>query len=252
MYSNLRTTKGTMKITIPIFRTLKDGNATKIKAISSILSDETVLSEDDQCDCYLGCDDNVNPTSPKQQHQQQNQQNQRSCPATTKIGVSFDTVQVREYNRVLGDWWDVVNGLAIGWNYIQYEPLPLQKVEDKPTEHTTKRNDRPLHNIRRLRSTSPRTKMAVFRYGKSGAGTTNVRNRSCRESSPCTSPSRSYKSYDKTPTTSSQRFEILHQYGFSSEELGKAELQRERNKFERYLMDSMPRHPYTADDQERE
>jgi hypothetical protein len=50
---------------------------------------------------------------------------------TSKKSVSFGVIQVREYNRVLGDNPDVLFGppISIGWNYIQKDALPMDEYE---------------------------------------------------------------------------------------------------------------------------
>jgi hypothetical protein len=224
-----------MKKIIPTFWKSKDDN----KKMS--FSEVTVLSEDD----YDHRDGSVTPP-PKRNQPQQPTPHRRSYPATKKICVSFHFIQVREYDRVLGDWWDVSNGLAIGWNYIQHEPLLLPKVGKETVDHYTKRNHRRLQNfVQRLRSTTTRTKMAVSFHEKPRSPSSatvglKIPTLSFRESSPQTSPSTRNNNYDKNPTTSSQRFESLLQFGFSSEELERAESLRERARFEKYLMEKMP------------
>jgi hypothetical protein len=48
---------------------------------------------------------------------------------TSKKSVSFGVIQVREYNRVLGDNPDVLFGppISLGWNYIQKDTLPMDE-----------------------------------------------------------------------------------------------------------------------------
>ena len=199
-------------------------------------SDRTVLSEDDDdCDCP---GDDVATPHPQAQAQRKIQ----TAVASTASGVSFDTVLVREYNRVLGDWWDVPNGLAIGWKYDEHEPeqLPKVAVQEATCDHT-KRRGRSFRNIlQRLRLKTPKdppVPAAPARPLRRRILTTR-RDSSSLSSSLTSSFSR--RRYDKTPTTSSQRVDILQDFGFTSEELEEAELQRERTKFERYLMDNMP------------
>ena len=50
---------------------------------------------------------------------------------TSKKSVSFGMIQVREYNRVLGDNPDVLFGppISIGWNYTQKDALSMDEYE---------------------------------------------------------------------------------------------------------------------------
>jgi hypothetical protein len=50
---------------------------------------------------------------------------------TSKKSVSFGVIQVREYNRVLGDNPDVLFGppISIGWDYVQKDALPMDEYE---------------------------------------------------------------------------------------------------------------------------
>jgi hypothetical protein len=50
---------------------------------------------------------------------------------TSKKSVSFGVIQVREYNRVLGDNPDVIFGppISIGWEYTQNDALPMDEYE---------------------------------------------------------------------------------------------------------------------------
>jgi hypothetical protein len=50
---------------------------------------------------------------------------------SSKRSVSFGVIQVREYNRVLGDNPDVLFGppISLGWNYVQKDALPMDEYE---------------------------------------------------------------------------------------------------------------------------
>jgi hypothetical protein len=161
---------------------------------------------------------------------------------------------VREYDRTLGDCWDVPHGLAIGWKYHQHDPEPLppqpESTEQQQRQNKKKkqsRKGRPLQKLfQKLRLCRPfkpasesfpprlaKASLAMPRrkhYYKSGA--------SLRDSS-STSAQGDDDRFDKNPTTSWQRYDILKEFGYSSQELEQAESQRERTKFERYLEDSM-------------
>lgn len=57
----------------------------------------------------------------------------RSIP----FGVSFGEVEVRTYDRSIGDWWDVQHGLCLGWEYVELPAVPLQE-EDESRNKTSK------------------------------------------------------------------------------------------------------------------
>mmetsp|Transcript_25195 Transcript_25195/g.55240 ORF Transcript_25195/g.55240 Transcript_25195/m.55240 type:complete len:325 (-) Transcript_25195:263-1237(-) len=70
--------------------------------------------------------------------------NNRDCSKTTSSSngsrtkrpsrVSFAGVTIREYNRSLGDWWDITNGLGLGWEYIEHPATPLLLDDDDKTK----------------------------------------------------------------------------------------------------------------------
>jgi hypothetical protein len=65
-----------------------------------------------------------------------------SDSVTNKKSVSFGVIQVREYNRVLGDNPDVQFGppVSIGWDYVQKDALPMDEYETaKPRRKTALR-----------------------------------------------------------------------------------------------------------------
>lgn len=57
--------------------------------------------------------------------------NRSSCTTTSRSSsISFGTIQVREYNRVVGEeFLDVSNALAIGWEFAQLQAMPLEEFE---------------------------------------------------------------------------------------------------------------------------
>jgi hypothetical protein len=57
---------------------------------------------------------------------------------TIKKSVSFGSIQVREYNRVLGDNPDVQFGppISLGWNFVQKDALPMNEYETNKPQRT--------------------------------------------------------------------------------------------------------------------
>jgi hypothetical protein len=63
-----------------------------------------------------------------------------------RSSISFGSIVVREFNRIIGDHPDVSSGppLSIGWEYSQNEPVPVDEYEKNkdsshgPPERTTK------------------------------------------------------------------------------------------------------------------
>mmetsp|Transcript_27749 Transcript_27749/g.59317 ORF Transcript_27749/g.59317 Transcript_27749/m.59317 type:complete len:295 (+) Transcript_27749:212-1096(+) len=49
---------------------------------------------------------------------------------SSRSSVQFGDVTIREYNRSLGDWWDIQHGLGLGWEYVEQPAMPLPKEED--------------------------------------------------------------------------------------------------------------------------
>lgn len=58
---------------------------------------------------------------------------------SSKKSVCFGVIQVREYNRVLGDNPDVLFGppISLGWDYVQREALPIEKYETTKSPRKT-------------------------------------------------------------------------------------------------------------------
>ncbi|KAG7338529.1 hypothetical protein IV203_014003 [Nitzschia inconspicua] len=263
------------------------------------LSSDRTISSDLNSSSSSSSSNREGAASPRIHHQQQ--QHHPCCvkPHPSKDqtsswsceGVSFGSVQVREYNRSLGDWLNVPHGLAIGWEYLEHdpEPLPQELLEDNESNNQYNKNykskpkgmlflSKQFFQKLPFRSTNIHTPTLTRTRSSNLEGRDELRpaplhsflaklsrNRrrffvhpssSLRESSSssssslstCTTASSASKGcngarttirYDRNPTTSSERFETLQQFGFSSDELQQAELQRERVKFEQYLEDSL-------------
>jgi glutamine synthetase len=45
--------------------------------------------------------------------------------------VEFGSIEIREYNRELGVYADLKNGLALGWEYEQQAPIPVDQYRKK-------------------------------------------------------------------------------------------------------------------------
>jgi hypothetical protein len=104
--------------------------------------------------------------------------------------LSFGNIQVREYGRVINDDPDVSIGLALGWKYYQEEAIPVDHYEKDLTSAR--------------KSTSSRVSKMM----------------------------RSIAGFKRCPqmlielTTTTQRFKILSEFGYSPKELLDAERQR--------------------------
>lgn len=64
-----------------------------------------------------------------------------SLPADTRRSVSFDTVQIRVFERVLTENPSLQGGpsLGLGWNYKEKKAVPLEKFETKRASSWTSR-----------------------------------------------------------------------------------------------------------------
>lgn len=137
-----------------------------------------------------------------------------SCSA-----VSFGDTTVREYNRSLGDWWDVQNGLGLGWEYIQHPSVPLPYEDNDVKKQAWK----------------PRKKQVKKLKGKIDAWF--LLSRKKRNSIGSIDPnavvnldrnnqSRKKDCYEDNKPTAKVRGELLKQFGFTSEELNLSEAER--------------------------
>ena len=141
-----------------------------------------------------------------------------SCSSTSISSVSFGSIHVREYNRSLGDCFDVSHGLAIGWEYADNEPMAIEELEPEGKK-SKKSVVRTVMGKLRLQSIPGRRRSKPLRY----------------DSSTGQPISRKEKRFDQKPTTIVERSAILQNFGYTWEDLAEAEEERARTKFEQYL-----------------
>jgi hypothetical protein len=144
----------------------------------------------------------------------------RSRTASCSSGVSFGSVHVREYDRSLGDLLEVSYGLAIGWEYEEQDPVPIGPLEEIDVAEKSNKFQKMMRKLGFKPKPKPRRRKPVRVDAFTGQPINPIR----RE-----------KRFDRSPTSISQRVMILHKFGFSTEDLVKAEKQRSQANFERYL-----------------
>jgi hypothetical protein len=112
--------------------------------------------------------------------------------------ITFGSIEVREYKRILSvvAYPNVVNGLAIGWEYKQDEPVPVDdyKSADKPAPKPSKPN---------------RCVQVLMNLSSSSTSKSRRRLRNCLESK-----------------TTQERLHILKNFGYSKQELSLVENER--------------------------
>ena len=61
--------------------------------------------------------------------------------AARRSVVTFGSIQVREYNRIVGDHPDVKVGppISIGWDFVEHDALPLEDYESTRTRRFVRR-----------------------------------------------------------------------------------------------------------------
>jgi hypothetical protein len=145
-------------------------------------------------------------------------------------------------------WDNVPNGLAIGWEYCENEPIPViprRTVPAKEEEEEEEDDDdkqRPNNLQQQTKQQQQRcfflSPFHMFNNHRS-IPTKRKKKQQQRPSSSSLSPrqrrhNRRDGNYERTPTTPQQRTEILTKFGFSPDELREAEEQREKIRLYRY------------------
>jgi hypothetical protein len=192
------------------------------------------------------------------------------------LRVSFGSIHVREYNRTINGisssifvgkkkdseqqqqqddqdhedselieccYWDnVPNGLAIGWEYCENEPIPViprRTVPAKEEEDDDDDKQRP-NNLQQQQRSFFLSPFHMFNNHRSIPTKRKKKQQQQQRPSSSLSPrqrrhNRRDGNYERTPTTPQQRTEILTKFGFSPDELREAEEQREKIRLYRYL-----------------
>lgn len=122
--------------------------------------------------------------------------------------VSFGGVTIREYERSIGDWWDIQYSLGLGWDYVERVAFPLPADEEDYRQPTLK-----------LEKLLTRMLFLKCMKGTIGADSSSkVQHLGAKV--------KHLKSDDDGRLTSQQRVEILINYGSSREELNQSEKER--------------------------
>ena len=105
--------------------------------------------------------------------------------------VQFGEVEIREYERILGEYTELSNSLSIGWEFAQHQPVTVEEFEHAhlKAKVKSKKGLKGLFNKRKGRK----------------------------------SPENSGKSKDMEPTSVEKRQQILKGFGYSKDDLKKAE-----------------------------
>jgi len=118
--------------------------------------------------------------------------------------VSFGTIEIREYNRVLdGDYIDVRHALTIGWEFEQGALISIQEIAGNLGRPRLSSDDRKLSSSSNLGDTTPCVQTSKATIASSGNGYAIPK---CKE----------------------ERKRILCEFGYSKKELAQAEKDRIR------------------------
>jgi len=158
--------------------------------------------------------------------------NRKKCIRPRRSSVSFGNFTVREYNRVLGDCWEIEHGLGLGWEYVD---LPAQPVVVQGSGETTKTN-KEIYKI----GFEIKTWILKFREiykkkkpigsPKEPLGTTQAQRRVGMKKKALIKKARATTqemlSFEDNKPTSQHRQELLKNFGFSDSELHLSEAER--------------------------
>mmetsp|Transcript_18340 Transcript_18340/g.42278 ORF Transcript_18340/g.42278 Transcript_18340/m.42278 type:complete len:235 (-) Transcript_18340:173-877(-) len=126
--------------------------------------------------------------------------------------VSFGGVTIREYERSIGDWWDIQYSLGLGWDYVERVAFPLPADEEDHREPRLKL-EKLIARMLLLKCKPLKSK------GTIGADSSSkVQHLGAKV--------KHLKSDDDGRLTSQQRVEMLINYGSSREELNQSEKER--------------------------
>jgi hypothetical protein len=175
-----------------------------------------------------------------EQHQDQLHRGIISHPSANnrrKSSVSFGEVTVREYCRSIGDWWDIPNGLGLGWEY--YE-LPSVSIPDEDQEETRRyiaklRRDRVKKFKSKVKAMLLVNRNKLHSNGMIRAESITGLDTSAKDlEKMARKKSKKNRSlnFDDKPCTSTKRKQVLIDFGYDSTELAKCESERQRLRFE--------------------
>lgn len=154
----------------------------------------------------------------------------------SSLHVNFGEVAIREYERSIGDWWDIQHSLALGWAYTDQPAAPLPEEEayyrkersaftkmiSKAREkliawmlvYRKKRRSRGLIVADSLSDVQQKIGKPRSRSTKRGERGRNIGRKNQNTS------------YEDNKSTSYCREEVLINFGFSARELNQAEAER--------------------------
>ena len=157
--------------------------------------------------------------------------------------VTFGDVQVREYERSLGDWWDVEYGLSLGWDYteIPAKPLPLDEDDANESVAKFKKNAKKakakvkgwflVNRNRRnsLGTIDPKDLEEIVQISDKARVRSRSKKKDWIKEKEKPHVKRLYEDYKPTPKN---RQELLQEFGFTEEEMNSAESERKLLRFE--------------------
>lgn len=177
-----------------------------------------------------------------EEHQDQQHRSIISHPFSTnnrkrRSSVSFGEVTVREYCRSLGDWWDIPNGLGLGWEYYELPSVPIPDEDQEETKRYIAKLRR--DKVKKLKS-KVKAILLVNRNKLQSNGIIRAESITGLDTSTKDLERMAKKKskkkislhFEDRPCTSTKRKQVLIDFGYDSTELTKCESERQRLRFE--------------------
>jgi len=139
--------------------------------------------------------------------------------------VSFGGVTIREYERSIGDWWDIQYSLGLGWDYVERVAFPLPVVEEEYRQPGLKL-EKLIARMLILKCKNFKSKGTIGADSSSKVQQKRDTVGARRKKKGFGAKVKDSKSYEDPRLTSQQRAEILINYGSSRKELNESEKER--------------------------
>ena len=156
---------------------------------------------------------------------------------SSSVSVSFGDITVREYCRSIGDWWDVPNGLGLGWEYYELPSVPIPNVDQEETRRYIAKLTR--NKVKKFKA-KVKVMLLVNRNKLQSNGIIRAESITGLDTSANNLEKKTRKKskkrislqFDERPSTCTIRKQILIDFGYDSTELTECETERQQLRFE--------------------